>query len=62
MVKDPVQDRLMDIIKSKQAPKRKTKTKKTEEAMEPQSNVIDLMAALKKSLEAKPKTKEKADT
>ncbi|WP_108395858.1 Ku protein [Devosia submarina] len=60
MVKDPVQDRLKDIIKSKQSPKRKAKTKKTEEAVAPQSNVIDLMAALKKSLEAKPKTKEKA--
>jgi DNA end-binding protein Ku len=61
MVKDPVQDRLLDIIKTKQASKRKTKAKKAEErVLEPQSNVIDLMAALKKSLEGKPETKTKA--
>lgn len=55
MVKDPVQDRLLDIIKSKKVPKRKAKPKKDEDApIEPQSNVIDLMAALKKSLEGKP--------
>ena len=59
MVKDPVQDRLLEIIKSKQKPKRKTKAKKDEadESIEPQSNVIDLMAALKKSLEGKAETK-----
>jgi DNA end-binding protein Ku len=61
MVKDPVQDRLLDIIKAKQSPKRKVKSKKADEnTPEPQSNVIDLMAALKKSLEAKPETKAKA--
>ena len=60
MVKDPVQDRLLDIIKSKQKPKRKTKAKAEEpETIEPQSNVIDLMAALKKSLEGKPQSKRK---
>jgi DNA end-binding protein Ku len=55
MVKDPVQDKLLDIIKSKQAPERKT-AKKKEESQEAEgpSNVIDLMAALKKSLEGKP--------
>jgi len=54
MVKDPVQDRLLEIIKSKQSTKKKTKAKPAEEAaIEPQSNVIDLMAALKKSLEVK---------
>ena len=54
MVKDPVQDRLLEIIKSKKSPKRKAKpTKDAEEKLEPQSNVIDLMAALKKSLEGK---------
>lgn len=59
MVKDPVQDRLLEIIKSKQKPKRKTKAKKDEAdaSIEPQSNVIDLMAALKKSLEGKAETK-----
>lgn len=61
MVKDPVQDKLLDIIKSKQAPKRKTKAKKEPEAVgEPQSNVIDLMAALKRSLEEKPEPLGKA--
>jgi DNA end-binding protein Ku len=56
MVKDPVQDRLLEIIKSKQSTRRKAKPKRdeTEKADEPQSNVIDLMAALKKSLEGKP--------
>lgn len=60
-VKDPVQDRLLDIIKSKQSSKRKTKAKpEAEPAAEPQSNVIDLMAALKKSLETKPKAGKKS--
>lgn len=55
MVKDPVQDKLLDIIKSKKSSKRKAKPAKQEEEEElkPQSNVIDLMAALKKSLEGK---------
>jgi DNA end-binding protein Ku len=58
MVEDPVQDRLLDIIKSKQSPKKKTKPRKeAEEEAEPQNNVIDLMAALKKSLESKPEGK-----
>jgi DNA end-binding protein Ku len=60
MVKDPVQDRLLDIIKAKQAPKKKAKAKaKPEEEAddEPKNNVIDLMAALKKSLEGKPEAK-----
>lgn len=55
LVKDPVQDRLLEIIKSKKTPKRKSTSKQDEPAaIEPQSNVIDLMAALKKSLEGKP--------
>lgn len=55
MVEDPVQDKLLDIIKSKQSSKKKTKAKKADaEDIKPQSNVIDLMAALKKSLENKP--------
>jgi DNA end-binding protein Ku len=61
MVKDPVQDRLLDIIKSKRSSKRKVKARKDEhEKLEPQSNVIDLMAALKKSLEGKPEPARKA--
>jgi DNA end-binding protein Ku len=54
MVKDPVQDRLLDIIKSKKPTKRKGEAKaEPDEELRPQSNVIDLMAALKKSLENK---------
>lgn len=60
MVKDPVQDKLLDIIKAKQSTKRKAKPKKEEkEALVPQSNVVDLMAALKQSLEAKPELPKK---
>ena len=53
MVKDPVQERLLDIIKSKDSPKRKA-SKVDEELPDKPTNVIDLMAALKKSLESKP--------
>lgn len=59
-VKDPVQAKLKEIIKAKQSPKRKGQAKKgddeTGEAKAP-SNVIDLMAALKKSLESQPEGK-----
>ena len=55
MVQDPVQSRLLEIIKAKQSPKKKPKAKKTEkDTADTPSNVIDLMAALKKSLEDKP--------
>ena len=57
MVKDPVQAKLKQIIKAKQSPKKKTGAKKDEadeEETKAPSNVIDLMAALKKSLENKP--------
>jgi DNA end-binding protein Ku len=63
MVKDPVQDKLLDIIKSKQSPKKKTKAAakaKDEDEDEKPNNVIDLMAALKKSLEDKPAPAKKA--
>lgn len=55
MVKDPVQDKLLDIIKSKKSASRKPKAKKAEveEQLDAPTNVIDLMAALKKSLEGK---------
>lgn len=60
MLKDPVQDRLLEIIKSKKSPKKKAKAKPdAEPVIEPQSNVIDLMAALKKSLEGKPEAAKK---
>lgn len=56
MVEDPVQDRLLDIIKQKQSSKKKKAPPKAaaEEDVEAPSNVIDLMTALKKSLEGKP--------
>ncbi|MET0437349.1 MAG: Ku protein [Devosia sp.] len=56
MVEDPVQERLLDIIKQKQPSKKKTKPKVVEEdeEIERPNNVVDLMAALKKSLEGKP--------
>lgn len=62
MVKDPVQDRLLEIIKSKKSPKRQSKVAKAieDDVADPQSNVIDLMAALKKSLESKPAGSKKA--
>jgi DNA end-binding protein Ku len=61
MVKDPVQAKLKQIIKAKQTPLKKgagTKKETDVQAKGP-SNVIDLMAALKKSLEAKPGSKPK---
>jgi DNA end-binding protein Ku len=55
MVKDPVQDNIKEIIKAKTATKPKRKKAKADEEEAPEaSNVIDLMAALKKSLEGKP--------
>lgn len=56
MVKDPVQANLLDIIKSKKPARRKTqaKTAARQEDGASADNVIDLMAALKKSLEDKP--------
>ncbi|WEJ56779.1 Ku protein [Devosia sp. FJ2-5-3] len=60
LMRDPVQDRLLEIIKSKQKPKRASKAKAPVEADDEgdaPNNVIDLMSALKKSLEAKPAAK-----
>ncbi|HEV7717493.1 MAG TPA: Ku protein [Arsenicitalea sp.] len=54
MVKDPVQDRLLDIIKAKKKGKAPAKAKAA--AQEP-SNVINIMDALRKSLGEKPKAK-----
>jgi len=61
MVDDPVQARLLDIIKQKQPSKKKTKPKVIEEdeEVERPNNVVDLMAALKKSLEGKPESSPK---
>ncbi|WP_449393615.1 non-homologous end joining protein Ku [Devosia riboflavina] len=61
MVEDPVQERLLDIIKQKQPSKKKTKPKvvEEEEEVERPNNVVDLMAALKKSLEGKPESSPK---
>lgn len=60
LMRDPVQDRLLEIIKSKQKPKRASKAKAPVEEdgeSDAPNNVIDLMSALKKSLEAKPSAK-----
>jgi DNA end-binding protein Ku len=61
MVKDPVQENLLSLIRSRQAHARKP-AKPREEAPAPAagSNVISLMAALKKSLEEKPAGKRKS--
>jgi DNA end-binding protein Ku len=58
MVKDPVQDKLLEIIKAKDTPKKKLRPKEVEDqkTAEP-TNVIDLMQALKRSLEGKPEEK-----
>ncbi|MBJ3784026.1 non-homologous end joining protein Ku [Devosia sediminis] len=62
MVEDPVQDKLLEIIKAKDRPAKKTKAKKADEEEEAPAatNVIDLMAALKRSLEGSPDDKKKA--
>jgi len=60
LMRDPVQDRLLEIIKSKQKPKRASKAKapvEEDDESDAPNNVIDLMSALKKSLEAKPAAK-----
>ncbi len=51
MVADPVQDRLLDIIAAKKKG-RKRAAKPKPEASDPESNVIDIMAALKKSIQS----------
>lgn len=60
MVKDPVQAKLKQIIKAKEQPNGKAKSSKpADDEGEPEapSNVINLMAALKKSLEKNPSRK-----
>lgn len=61
MVKDPVQDKLLEIIKAKDKPKSRSRAKASDAVgNERPSNVIDLMSALKKSLEGKPKSASKS--
>ncbi|WP_028034611.1 Ku protein [Chelativorans sp. J32] len=51
MVRDPVQDRLKEIIESKQKKRKKTAPrKKKEEEPEPANNVVSIMDALKRSI------------
>jgi DNA end-binding protein Ku len=57
MADDPVQDRLLEIIAERKKGK-KTKKRSEPKAEEP-SNVIDIMAALKKSLAAEKKSSRK---
>jgi DNA end-binding protein Ku len=52
MVSDPVQDKLLDIIKSKKKHRRTPAKKSAPEKAEKPSNVIDIMDALRKSVEA----------
>jgi DNA end-binding protein Ku len=54
MAEDPVQDKLLEIIESRKKKTRKAK-KKEEPAPERRDNVIDIMSALKKSLESERK-------
>lgn len=58
MADDPVQDRLLDIIAERRKG-RKTKKRAQEKEPERPSNVIDITAALKKSLEAERKSPRK---
>jgi DNA end-binding protein Ku len=51
LAEDPVQDRLLEIIKTKKKGKKAKPKKKAEAAEEKPSNVISIMDALKKSLE-----------
>jgi len=51
MVRDPVQERLKEIIESKQKKRKKpAQRKKTEEDPEPAGNVVSIMDALKRSI------------
>ncbi|QIR87042.1 Ku protein [Paracoccus sp. AK26] len=54
MVNDPVQERLLDIIAAKKKGKKRA-AKSKPQAHEPEGNVIDIMTALKKSLQAEGK-------
>nr|WP_245362984.1 Ku protein [Neorhizobium galegae] len=58
MADDPVQDRLLEIIAERKK-SRKTRKKVDEKVPERSSNVIDITAALKKSLEAERKAPRK---
>lgn len=51
IVDDPVQDRLLDIIAAKKKGKKRASRPKPR-APEPEGNVIDIMTALKKSIQA----------
>jgi len=56
LVKDPVQDRLLDIITAKKKGRKKTARKAEPEPEQP-SNVINIMDALRKSISAEKKAK-----
>ncbi|SMQ65754.1 DNA end-binding protein Ku [Devosia lucknowensis] len=63
MVEDPVQDELLKIIKSKSPSKKKARAKPSDDGEDEApkaTNVIDLMEALKRSLEGKPEETKKA--
>lgn len=54
MADDPVQDKLVSIIESR---KKKTKSRAKPKAKAKENNVVDIMSALKKSLEAERRSK-----
>ena len=51
LVSDPVQDKLLEIIKAKKSTSKKRPTKKVEEPVGTSGNVINIMDALRKSLQ-----------
>ncbi|RXF72809.1 Ku protein [Hansschlegelia zhihuaiae] len=59
MVDDPVQARLLELIRSKKKGARKVAKPKAEPAPEPGGNVINIMDALRKSIEGSKKAKSK---
>jgi DNA end-binding protein Ku len=60
MVKDPVQENLLKIIAAKKKGGKAAKTEKAGGEPERADNVIDLMSALKKSLEETPGKKRRS--
>ncbi|RWJ04894.1 MAG: Ku protein [Mesorhizobium sp.] len=59
MVRDPVQERLLDIIEAKKKKRKKPAPKAKAEEPEPPSNVINIMDALRKSISSEKKKKQK---
>ena len=58
MVTDPIQQKLLDIIASKKKGRKRPAKAKVEEEAAP-SNVINIMAALRKSISQETRTKKR---